>query len=124
MVGQRSIRCRSPSHDVFSNLPVSRPLSRFPIVGTIREQQRVTTLFTTADRAKDMRQPPVYVLNHSQHSFKQRSTQADLDEIELWTDRAAARMYEGAGLGPADVRAELARREGVSGVAEKSMRRS
>ena len=58
-------------------------------------------LFTTAERARDMRQPPVYVLNHSQHNFRQRSTQADLDEIEDWTDRAARRMYEGAGLGPA-----------------------
>jgi hypothetical protein len=28
---------------------------------------------------------------------------ADLDEIEDWTDRAASRMYEGAGLGPEDV---------------------
>jgi hypothetical protein len=27
----------------------------------------------------------------------------DLDEIEDWTDRAARRMYEGAGLGPRDV---------------------
>jgi hypothetical protein len=43
-----------------------------------------------------MRQPPVYVLNHSQHNFRQRTTQADLDEIEDWTDRAASRMYEGA----------------------------
>ena len=60
-------------------------------------------LFTTAERARDMRQPPVYVLNHSQHNFRQRSTQADLDEIEDWTDRAARRMYEGAGLGPEDV---------------------
>ena len=50
-----------------------------------------------------MRQSPVYVLNHSQHNFKQRSTQADLEQIEDWTDRAARRMYEGAGLGPADV---------------------
>jgi acetyl-CoA acetyltransferase len=66
-------------------------------------QASTAYLFTTADRAKDMRQPPVYVLNHSQHSFKQRSTQADLDEIEMWTDRAAKRMYEGAGLGPKDV---------------------
>ena len=63
-------------------------------------QASTAYLFTTADRAKDMRQKPVYVLNHSQHSFKQRSTQADLDEIEMWTDRAAKRMYEGAGLGP------------------------
>src|SRR5438105_12037035 len=56
-------------------------------------------LFMTAERARDMRQPPVYVLNHSQHNFRQRTTQADLDEIEDWTDRAARRMYEGAGLG-------------------------
>jgi hypothetical protein len=43
------------------------------------------------------------VLNHSQHNFRQRTTQADLDEIEDWTDRAARRMYEGAGLAPKDV---------------------
>ena len=34
---------------------------------------------------------------------RQRTTQEDLDEIEDWTDRAARRMYEGAGLGPNDV---------------------
>src|SRR5580704_4550709 len=56
-----------------------------------------------AERARNMRQSPVYVLNHSQHNFRQRTTQADLDEIEDWTDRAASRMYEGAGLGPKDV---------------------
>ena len=66
-------------------------------------QASTAYLFTTADRAKDMRQKPVYVLNHSQHNFKQPSTQADLDVIEMWTDRAAKRMYEGAGLGPKDV---------------------
>src|SRR6202043_3489965 len=60
-------------------------------------------LFTTAERARDMRQKPVYVLNHSQHNFRKRTTQEDLDEIEDWTDRAARRMYEGAGLSPADV---------------------
>jgi acetyl-CoA acetyltransferase len=64
-------------------------------------QASTAYLFTSADRARDMRQKPVYVLNHSQHNFKQRSTQADLDEIEMWTDRAAKRMYEGAGLGGA-----------------------
>jgi hypothetical protein len=42
------------------------------------------------------------VLDHSQHNFRKRSTQEDLDEIEDWTDRAARRMYEGAGLGPKD----------------------
>ena len=34
-------------------------------------QASTAYLFTTADRAKDMRQKPVYVLNHSQHNFKQ-----------------------------------------------------
>jgi hypothetical protein len=38
-----------------------------------------------------------------QHNFRQRTTPADLDEIEDWTDRAASRMYEGTGLGPEDV---------------------
>jgi hypothetical protein len=60
-------------------------------------------LFTTAERARDMKQPPVYVFNHSQHNFSTRSTQPTLDEIEDWTDQAARRMYEGAGLGPEDV---------------------
>jgi hypothetical protein len=50
-----------------------------------------------------MRQRPVYVLNHSQHNFTKRTTQEDLDEIEDWTDRAAKRMYEGAGLAPKDI---------------------
>jgi len=50
-----------------------------------------------------VRQWPVYVLSHSQHNFRKRSTQEDLDEIEDWTDRAARRMYEGAGLRPNDV---------------------
>ncbi|MFZ3233970.1 MAG: hypothetical protein WA417_21015 [Stellaceae bacterium] len=49
-----------------------------------------------------MRQRPVYVLNHSQHNFRPRITQADLDVIDDWTDRAARRMYQGAGLGPED----------------------
>ena len=66
-------------------------------------QAATAYLFTTAERAKDMKQKPVYVLNHSQHNFKQRSTQPDLDELEMWTDVAAKRMYEGAGLGPKDV---------------------
>ncbi len=47
-------------------------------------------LFTTAERARDIGQKPVYVLNHSQHHFKRRSMQADLEEIEDWTDSAAA----------------------------------
>ena len=60
-------------------------------------------LFTTAERAKDMKQSPVYILNHTQHSAGTRSTQAVLDEIEAETDRVARIMFEGSGLGPQDV---------------------
>jgi len=60
-------------------------------------------LFTTAERAKDMKQPPVYILNHNQHSAGQRSTQAVLDELEAETDRVARMIFEGSGLGPQDV---------------------
>jgi hypothetical protein len=52
-------------------------------------QASTAYLFTTAERARDVRQPPVYVLNHSQHNFRRRTTQEDLDDIEDWTDRAA-----------------------------------
>ena len=50
-------------------------------------------LFTTAERARDMRQPPVYVLNHSQHNFRQRTTQADLDEIERSSRAISSRSF-------------------------------
>lgn len=60
-------------------------------------------LFTTAERARDMKQQPVYILNHNQHSARQRSTQAVLDELEAETDRVARMMFEGSGLGPEDV---------------------
>ena len=60
-------------------------------------------LFTTAERAKDMRQKPVYVLNHCQHNYRIRSTQSTLDEIEAATDWAATMMYEGSGLTPRDL---------------------
>ena len=58
-------------------------------------------LFTTAERARDMRQ------NRSMCSITHSTILSSAphrpiwSEIEDWTDRAARRMYEGAGLGPA-----------------------
>jgi len=60
-------------------------------------------LFTTADRAKDMRQKPVYVMNHTQGGNRQRSSHATLDEVESWGSGAAQQVWEGSGLKPADV---------------------
>ena len=60
-------------------------------------------IFTTADRAKDMKQPPVYVLNHNQDPGRGRSTMATLDESQEWCADLAEMTWEGSGLGPADV---------------------
>jgi len=56
-------------------------------------------LFTTADRAKDMKQKPIYVLNHNQGTGGfVRSTQETLDESEQSREHVAQMSYEGSGL--------------------------
>jgi hypothetical protein len=60
-------------------------------------------LFTTAERAKDMKQKPIYVLSHVQPNTPSRSTMATLEDHEEWTDSLARRLYEGAGVTAADL---------------------
>jgi acetyl-CoA acetyltransferase len=62
----------------------------------------VAYVFTTADRAKDMKQKPVYILNHASTKPKY-GVWLDLDGCELSTDATARKMYAGSGLGPNDV---------------------
>jgi len=74
-------------------------------------------LFTTSERAKDLRQPPAYVLGHASGGrmagdyllpFKSRSTIDDLEETEEWAERTGDRVYESAGITNADVSFENA----------------
>ena len=61
-------------------------------------------VITTAERAKDMRQKPVYVLNHNQGSGgSARSSGITLDGWMEGMDRVARMAYEGSGLRPEDV---------------------
>lgn len=60
-------------------------------------------LYTTAERARDMRQKPVYVLNHATSDGRPRSLTPTLDEVEAETARTAQKIYEGAGIGAADL---------------------
>ena len=69
-------------------------------------------LFTTDERARDLRQPPAYVLGHASGGrmagdyllpFKSRSTIDDLEETEEWATRTGDRVYEAAGITAADV---------------------
>jgi hypothetical protein len=61
-------------------------------------------LITTAERASDLRQKPVYILNHNQGSGgTARSSHLVLEEWEAAKARVAARVYEGSGLHPEDI---------------------
>ena len=60
-------------------------------------------LFTTAERARDMRQKPVYILNHAASSRRPRGLTPTLDEVEEDTARSARKIYEGAGITAADL---------------------
>ena len=55
-------------------------------------------VFTTAERAKNMKQKPVYVLNHAENNYRSRSTFEPLSENEAWTDSLARKVQEGSGL--------------------------
>ncbi len=55
-------------------------------------------LFTAAARAQDMRQKPVYILNHASSNTLPRSLTPTLDEVEEDTARTARKLYEGAGI--------------------------
>ena len=58
---------------------------------------------TTAERAREMKQPPVYILNHAQATDAPRSTMGTLAEHQDSCRRLARKLWEGSGLGPADV---------------------
>ena len=61
-------------------------------------------VFATAERAKDMKQKPVYVINHNQGSGGgARSSQETLDDTERAKAWVASIVYEGSGWGPRDV---------------------
>jgi acetyl-CoA acetyltransferase len=60
-------------------------------------------VFTTADRAKDMAQKPVYILGHATNATKVRSIVPTLEECEDATATTGRQLYEAAGIGPSDL---------------------
>ncbi len=59
-------------------------------------------LFTTAERAKNMKQKPVYILNHCSQIGVPRSSTPTLEEYQGYADRIARMCYEGSGLSGPD----------------------
>ena len=60
-------------------------------------------LFTTAERARHMRQKPVYILGHASSRTRARGLTPTLAEVEADTALTARKLYEGAGIGAADL---------------------
>ena len=60
-------------------------------------------LFTTAERAKDMKQKPVYILNHTRTETRIRGVVPTLDDVEAAGDSMGRKLYEGSGLTPSDI---------------------
>jgi acetyl-CoA acetyltransferase len=60
-------------------------------------------LFTTAERARDLRQPPAYVLGHAGADIRPRSIIDTLEEAQQNAATSAQRVYESAGITSADV---------------------
>ena len=63
----------------------------------------VCYVVTTADRAKSMKQNPVYFWNHAEHQAAHRSTVQTLDESQDWCASEARKLLEGAGLSINDI---------------------
>ena len=60
-------------------------------------------LFTTPERARDMKQKPVYILNHASSRNRARSLTPTLDEIQAETAFTGRKLYEGAGITASDL---------------------
>lgn len=87
--------------DYLNSRWISKPMSMNDCDMPI--QNAVCYLLTTAERAKDMKQKPVYILGHATHNGKARSVYQTLEETEEWTTSVANKLYEASGLSPADV---------------------
>jgi acetyl-CoA acetyltransferase len=60
-------------------------------------------IYTTADRAKDLNQKPIYILNHVQNNVSGRSTMSTLDEQQEASAFLARKIFEGAGITVDDI---------------------
>lgn len=80
---------------------ICKPMSIFDCDRPV--QAATCYIFTSAERAKDMRQKPVYVLNHNETQHRVRSMIETPEETREWTNRMARMVYEGSGLTPAEL---------------------
>ncbi len=84
------------AEDYLDARPVAWPVT---ILDSDRPVQHAAAfLFTSADRARDAKQKPVYVMSHAQINKPNRSTMATLQDHEEVTDLLVKILYDGAGV--------------------------
>ena len=85
-----------PAEDYLTSRWIAKPANLFdndiPIMCT------AAYLFTTAERARDMKQKPVYILGHASSRGKPRSLTPTLEEVEAETASTGRKIYESAGI--------------------------
>ena len=85
-----------PPEDYLTSRWIAKPANLFdndiPIMCT------AAYLFTTAERVRDMKQKPVYILGHASSRGKPRSLTPTLEEVEAETASTGRKIYESAGI--------------------------
>ena len=89
------------AEDYLTARPIHKPLTLLDCDRPVNAS--ACYLFTTAERARDMNNKPVYVLTHEQNNYRPRSLMPNLDEIEGYCDSLARRVWEGSGLSSEDI---------------------
>ena len=92
---------RLTHEDYFAARWIAKPASLFD--NDIPIMVSAAYLFTTPERARDMKQKPVYILNHASSRTRPRSLLPTLDEVEEDTFRTGRKIYEGAGITAEDL---------------------
>ena len=90
-----------PPEDYLAARWIAKPASLFD--NDIPIMVSAAYLFTTAERAKDMKQKPVYILNHATCRTRPRSLTPTLEEVETETASTGRKLYEGAGITASDL---------------------
>ena len=80
---------------------VAEPLNLFDCDMPV--QSAAAFVLTTAERARDLRQRPAYVLSRANYRHRTRSVTHSLEDLEADTVGFAQRLYEDAGVGPHDL---------------------
>ena len=90
-----------PPEDYLNARWIAKPANLFD--NDIPIMSSAAYLMTTAERARDLKQKPAYILNHASDRSAARGITPTLEEVEEATAMTARKLYEGAGITASDL---------------------